>query len=202
MITAESLSDTTLAALSPMAWAHAVTKNDPNPVLLPSTSTKADYTVIATFGLLPRKELVVLDIVRERIAGPQQLALLRSVASRWRPFKIGIESVAYQLSFVQAALQAGMPIEKLTRAPRETKETRAYTAATRYEIGMVYHPRQAKWLGEFEAELLSFPAGAHDDMCDCLSDAATVVAFSEKRESGAFGARVSVPAARGISVNL
>ena len=55
-------------------------------------------------------------------------------------------------------------------ASRRKKKTRACTAATRYEIGMVRHPRTAPWLGDFEAELLSFPAGQYDDQVDVWSD--------------------------------
>jgi predicted phage terminase large subunit-like protein len=117
---------------------------------------------------------------------------VQSLAAKWRPFKIGIEAVAYQLSFVQAAIQAGLPATDIKRTRGETKETRAYTAATRYEIGTVYHPRRAEWLGAFEAELLGFPAGAHDDMVDVVSDAAIAVALSEKRDSGAAGVRLGV----------
>lgn len=70
---------------------------------------------------------------------------------------------------------------------RAREETRAYTAATRYEIGRVYHRRHAEWLGGVEAELLGFPSGAHDDMVDVVSDAAIAVALSERRDSGAAG---------------
>jgi hypothetical protein len=32
----------------------------------------------------------------------------------------------------------------------------------------LYLPTHASWLGAFRAELLSFPAGKHDDMVDAL----------------------------------
>ncbi|HEY5350508.1 MAG TPA: phage terminase large subunit [Candidatus Lustribacter sp.] len=173
--------------------------------LATSAASTADYTVIGTFALLPRRELIVLDIVRDRIPGPQQLDVVRSLCAKWRPFKIGIEAVAYQLSFVQAAVQAGLPADALKRARGESKETRAYTAATRYEIGMVWHPRTAPWLGDFEAELISFPAGTYDDQVDVVSDAGTVVALAEHRDSGAIGTRIvgdNGSLRRGVTVGL
>jgi hypothetical protein len=36
-------------------------------------------------------------------------------------------------------------------------------------MGKVYLPRNAPWLAEFESELLSFPAGVHDDQVDVCS---------------------------------
>ncbi len=169
--------------------------------LATSTSSSADYTVIATFALTPTYEVIVLDVHRERVPGPNQLALVRSLSARWRATKIGIESVAYQLAFVQAALRAGLPVVELKRARGDTKETRAYLAAGRYEAGMVYHPRSAPWLGDFEAELLHFPAGAHDDQVDCVSDACGLAEFASSRGSGAVGYRVGA-SSRGIRIDF
>ena len=41
----------------------------------------------------------------------------------------------------------------------------------RFEAGNVYlpDPKKTPWMGAFEAELLNFPAGAHDDCVDSLS---------------------------------
>ena len=53
--------------------------------LATSTAATADYTVVGTFGLLPRRELIVLDIVRARIPGPQQLGLVRALYEKVAP---------------------------------------------------------------------------------------------------------------------
>jgi hypothetical protein len=37
------------------------------------------------------------------------------------------------------------------------------------ESGLMWLPKDAPWLGEFEAELLGFPAARHDDQVDSLS---------------------------------
>jgi len=161
--------------------------------LATSTSASADYTVIGTFAVTPRNEIAVLDIVRVRVPGPQQLALAQQACHQWRSTRVGIESVGYQLAFVQAAIQAGLPAVELKRARGESKETRAYVAASRYEGLSVFHPLPRlgkKWLPDFEDELLHFPTGLHDDQVDVVSDAAKVV-VDRSNASSAYGVMVS-----------
>jgi hypothetical protein len=48
------------------------------------------------------------------------------------------------------------------------KATRSRSIQARTAMGKVYFPSKATWLAEFTAELLTFPAGKHDDMVDTL----------------------------------
>jgi predicted phage terminase large subunit-like protein len=50
--------------------------------------------------------------------------------------------------------------------------TRAGVAGALYRGGKVYHRARAPWLHDFEAELLAFPAGEHDDQVDTIAYAA------------------------------
>jgi hypothetical protein len=52
---------------------------------------------------------------------------------------------------------------------RHAKEIRAQSIAGRAAVRGLYLPAQAPWLADFVSELLSFPAGKHDDMVDCCS---------------------------------
>jgi predicted phage terminase large subunit-like protein len=136
---------------------------------------KGDYTVVGTFALCPRMELAVLDVYRDNtIQGPDQIKLVAQLRNKFRAGRIGIEAVAYQWVAVQAAIQAGLPVVPMTRG-RESKETRAWTIATRYETGQVYHLRGALWLDALETELTQFPSGVNDDQVDVMSDAGDAV---------------------------
>ena len=55
--------------------------------------------------------------------------------------------------------------------PTESKLERAYSVTPMIECGNVYIPESAPWLPAYEDELLSFPAGAHDDQVDCTTQA-------------------------------
>lgn len=138
-----------------------------------STKTSADYTVLASWAVTKHKELLLLDLHRSRMEGPDIVPALVRMFDRWQPAHIGIESVAFQLSIVQEARRAGLPIRELR--PDRDKVSRALTAAARMEGGAVFFPAAAPYLGDLEAELLRFPAGRHDDMVDALSYAVAEV---------------------------
>jgi predicted phage terminase large subunit-like protein len=143
-----------------------------------STSTSADYTVIATWAVTPAKELILLDLFRARMEGPDIIPALQRAHQRFRPSVIGIEATAYQLTIVQEARRAGLPVRAL-RADRD-KVSRALTAAAYAEGGRLFFESGATYLDDLEAELLSFPAGRHDDMVDAVSYAtADVSRFAE-----------------------
>jgi len=145
-----------------------------------STKQTADYFAVGVWTVTPARDLLLQEIVRTRLEGPDQLPLLRQVATRWRPAFIGIESQQYQLALVQTAVRDGLPARAL-HADRD-KVARALVAAARYEAGAVYHRAGADWLGEYEDELCAFPNGEHDDQVDvagyaalCLVDVAVPI---------------------------
>jgi predicted phage terminase large subunit-like protein len=142
---------------------------------LASSDGRGDYTVITSFGMGPKGELIVLDVFRGQVPATRHLELLWQAKARLGLSRIGIESVAYQAALFQAALADGLPVVEMKRGRGESKLLRAQNAAVMYEQGNVWHPRSAPWIGDLESELEDFPTGAHDDQVDTISDAATVV---------------------------
>lgn len=53
--------------------------------------------------------------------------------------------------------------------PKNDKITRFAAVSAMIEAGKLVLPQQAPWLADFEAELFSFPNGAHDDQVDALT---------------------------------
>jgi predicted phage terminase large subunit-like protein len=136
-------------------------------------TAQSDWTVYAVWWLTPQRDLVLGDLVRVRVEGPDHLPLLQQLVARWHPHWIGIEHTQYQLALIQAALRAGLPVREL-RADRD-KWARAQPAAARVAAGTVYWRADAPWVGAWEDELLSFPHGPHDDQVDCLAYAALAI---------------------------
>lgn len=66
------------------------------------------------------------------------------------------------ISELQKTVSGIVPI-----TPKESKEARASAVTPFFEAGNVFIPdsKEKPWVSAFEAELLSFPAGAHDDQC-------------------------------------
>jgi predicted phage terminase large subunit-like protein len=141
----------------------------------------ADYTVAAVWAITKDKDLLLLDRTRDRIPAPEQIKLIRRLHEEWLPEFIGVEDVAAGSTLIQHLRDDGLPIKAL-KADRD-KVARASTAATYLEGGKVWWPKRARWLGEWEAELLVFDKGRHDDQVDCLAYAALQISNRRQRQS-------------------
>lgn len=138
--------------------------------LATSVKTTADFTVIAVWGDDRKGNLILMDLVRERMEGPDIVPRIRQLVERWDVGYVGIESTGFQLSTVQAARRAGLVVREIKR--KTDKITRAIPATVRMEAEQVWLPEKAPWLADVTSELLHFPAGQNDDVVDALSDAA------------------------------
>ena len=135
-----------------------------------SEKTSADYTVFCVWAVTPDNDLLLLHVFRARVSNAEQLNELHRLHTRYQPDYWKIETVAYQAAFYQQALVAGIPSRPFK--PDRDKERRATTAAVWSENGKSYWLQNASWLSDWEAELVTFPKGAHDDMVDNYSIAA------------------------------
>lgn len=144
-----------------------------------STKTTADYFVLGTWAQTPNNDLVLLDVLRTRLEGPDQVNLFKQQYQRWKPAFQAVESAGVGKTLYQMLIREGLPIKEL-KADTD-KLTRALPAAARMEAGTVYFLQGASWLHEVEEELLSFPNGAHDDICDVISYAVKIVIEDKKQ---------------------
>lgn len=130
--------------------------------------TLNDYTVCGTFALTPGRDFLVFDVARDRLEVPDQLPYLDRQWDRFpRVVWQGIEDAASGTGLIQTAARLGRPRRPMK--PVVDKVTRSGAASVWYENGMIYHPREASWLEDFEGELLSFPNGRFDDQVDMIS---------------------------------
>jgi len=135
--------------------------------LAASEKESADYTVIAEVWATPDGEMLIRDVVRERVAVPDQPAFFRK---HHASCPVKFEAIGYQTGMIQTMTRQGFPAEAVH--PDGEKVTRAAVAGVLYRAGKVYHLAGASWLHDFEAELLAFPAGDHDDQVDAIAYAA------------------------------
>lgn len=135
-----------------------------------SQAEDADYTVISTWALTPRKHLLLVDLIRGRFEGPDVVPHMRRAHDRWGGVLV-VERATRQMSIIQEAVRQGLPIHEV-RADKD-KLTRSWVAQAQMEQGKVWFPpRSTPWYPEIEEELLAFPVGHHDDFVDTLSYAA------------------------------
>ena len=65
--------------------------------------------------------------------------------------------------------KAGMPA--IAVKPDRNKKTRMQIQSAKFEAGLVFFPKQAPWLSDYQAELFAFPNARFDDQVDSTSQA-------------------------------
>lgn len=154
--------------------------------LATSEKTAADYTVIAIGWVTPDNDLLVEEIIRVRLEGPEVLQLVENAYHAWRPAAIDVESVGFQLALIQMLVRKGLPVRKLEA--KGDKVGRALALGARMEAGTVYFKQGAPWLHELEHELVSFPNAEHDDQVDVLAyQAIDVTRYGSSQWDKAYG---------------
>lgn len=168
-----------------------------------------DFTAIGAFAVTPRSDLLVLDIHRERMEGPDIPRAVDAMYRRWNLAYVAVEAQQAQVSTVQTLRRKPWNLTVRALRAESDKLSRAIPATVRMEGGQIYLPESAPWLGEFVAELLAFPHGAHDDQVDVLAYAALEVMrlgppalteteeklldYSEQEQAAEFFSRVENP---------
>ena len=108
------------------------------------------------------------ELTLERIGVVKQVKRIVDAFQRWRPVKIGIETVAYQVALQQILEERGrtngfyMPIVSLKTTAN--KKARIEGSSTFYENGTFRLPPNLA--PEIESQFLHFPKAKHDDAPD------------------------------------
>lgn len=145
-----------------------------------SQSEDADYTVISTWALTPRRHLILADVQRGHFEGPDIVPRMRRAYDQWGGLLV-VERATRQMSIIQEAVRMGLPVREV-RAEKD-KVARSWPAQARMEQGTVWFPpASTPWWPDLEEELLAFPVGRHDDFVDTLSYAALQVATGRTGE--------------------
>jgi predicted phage terminase large subunit-like protein len=132
------------------------------------------FSVCIVCGITDRK-LYLLDVIRDRYEYPD-LRAKASAMSKGRSCRFGvpntilIEDKSSGQSFIQDLNRENIytivPVK-----PESDKVTRMSAQTALIANGAVYLPREAPWLGEFQREVMAFPAGRYKDQVDALSQA-------------------------------
>lgn len=137
------------------------------------TADGGDYTVHAVVGLDPAGEMYLLDLWRAQASSDVWIDAFCDLVLKWRPL-----GWAEETGQIKAAL--GPYIDQRQRQRHAwvartqfptrggDKAIRAQSIRGRMALNGLWVPRGAAWLAEFRRELLSFPAGKHDDQVDAM----------------------------------
>ncbi len=161
----------------------AVTKKD-------TDKADPDYTVIAAWCMFLSHRgplLVLLDLFRDRIEGPDISKQIAAMHQHWKFQFVAVEQVAGFIALGQQFKRDRLPIRDIGTSKEAflrmegDKQSRAYGATPLMADGRFYVPTYAPWLGTFIQEVTVFPNFGHDDQVDVTSSA---VSIAEKMKPG------------------
>lgn len=136
------------------------------------TEDGGDYTVHIVVGLDPEGRMYLLDLWRRQAAPDLWIETFCDLVLKWKPIEWAEET-----GQIKAALgpfidrrqrERGAHVYRSQYPTRGDKSVRAQSIRGRMAIAGLYVSESAPWFPDFRSELLSFPAGKHDDQVDAL----------------------------------
>ena len=136
------------------------------------TADGGDYTVHVVVGLDPEGRMYLLDLWRKQAASDEWIEAFCDLVKKWKPIgwaeetgqiKSGVGPFLDRRSRERSAFVARDQFPT-----RGDKAIRAQSIRGRMALGGLYVPTRNDWYPAFRSELLSFPAGKHDDQVDAL----------------------------------
>jgi predicted phage terminase large subunit-like protein len=136
------------------------------------TADGGDYTVHLVVGIDPEGRMYLLDRWRKQSSSDEWIEAFCDLVLDWKP-------VGWAEEKGQISAGVGPALDKRQRERKAycyrqqfptkgDKAVRAQSIRGRMALEGLYVPTPAPWFAEFKRELLSFPAGKHDDQVDAL----------------------------------
>lgn len=125
----------------------------------------------------------LLDMLVVRLEYPALKRMMIAHAAKYGPHAVLIEDKASGQSLLQD-LRREVALPLIGICPQGDKVTRVAQVSGYVEGGQVALPKMAPWLAAFEAEVMAFPHGAHDDQVDAMAQYLNWVREKEGREPG------------------
>lgn len=136
------------------------------------TSNGGDYTVHGVVGVDAESRLYLLDLWRGQTDSAVWVEKLCDLVKRWQPIGWAEEQGQIKAGvgpFLEQRLRdRGAYVAREQFPTRGDKAVRAQSIRGRAALRGIYYHREASWWPDLRSELLSFPAGKHDDQVDML----------------------------------
>lgn len=136
------------------------------------TSNGGDYTVHVVVGVDSTGRVWLLDVWRQQSSSDLWVNSLCDLVRKWKP--IGWAEETGQIKsgvgpfLVKRMIETNAYVTREQFPTRGDKAVRAQSIRGRMALSGIYMRDDAPWLSEFISELMSFPVGVHDDICDAL----------------------------------
>ena len=137
-----------------------------------TTADGGDFTVHLVVGLDSEGHIYLLDIWREQATPDLWVDAFCELVSYWKPLDWAEEHGQIKASvgpFLERTAREKKAYVNREQFPTKgDKSRRAQSIRGRMAALGLHVPQRAPWFADFRAELLSFPAGKHDDQVDAL----------------------------------
>ena len=136
------------------------------------TADGGDYTVHVVVGIDPEHRMYLLDLWRKQTASDEWIEAFCDLVKQWKP--VGWAEETGQIKAGVGPFLHKRQIERQAYVVRQAfptrgdKAVRAQSIRGRAAMHGLYVPINAPWYAELRSEMLSFPAGKHDDQVDAL----------------------------------
>lgn len=136
------------------------------------TEAGGDYTVHVLIGIDTADNIFVLDVWREQATPDKWVDAWLGIVKRRKPM-MWVEEQGQIIKSIGPFLEKRMREERVycrreQVASTTDKPSRSRSMQARAACGRVFLPAKAPWLESFVSELLTFPAGKHDDQVDAF----------------------------------
>jgi predicted phage terminase large subunit-like protein len=138
-------------------------------------TARSKYTAVTVWIETEDNRHHLVDVRRKRVEFPDMIKLIEDTARDWidKGYPVGcilVEDAANGTPYLQQ--RAGLAPAPLIRIPKpsaDSKVRRFDGTTTMWEGGEVLLPKSAKWLPDYEDEILGFPDGTFSDQVDSTS---------------------------------
>jgi predicted phage terminase large subunit-like protein len=131
-----------------------------------------DYTVHVVVGIDHLNNMYLLDIWRRQAAADVWVDGFCDLCQKYHPLEWAEEPGQIKSGvgpFLEKRMRSRrIYVNRRSFTSRGDKAVRARSIQGRMALDGLYYPKNANWVSDFLAELLSFPAAKHDDQVDAL----------------------------------
>ena len=136
------------------------------------TADGGDFTVHAVVGLDPDGRMYLLDLWRKQAPSDVWVESFCDLVREYEPMSWAEETGQIKSGvgpFLERRMRERQAYVVREQFPtRGDKAIRAQSIRARMALDGLYVPVNAPWYADFRSELLSFPAGKHDDQVDAI----------------------------------
>lgn len=135
-----------------------------------SKKTYADFTVYTQFGVTPDRELLVLDVIRTRIAAPEHRDWVAARYAEKGGLTVGTENKGHDAVALAQAFYMDTNVPFALLRTKGDKVNRFIThAAPLFSTYRIFFDADAEYRASLDEELTDFPDTSHDDQVDTIS---------------------------------